>query len=186
MLKPPEEILSAENCAIWLSRARIFISVSYSSLWQLDRAQDFEIYGRDGKNYNRTSDERPCLFFSSLAPIACPAIAEAIVIKIAHFGIPTPFLMKPKYGTVACTIKIQAGENFSVCSLIMPQGMLAAKQCPPTPKSLIGNALGRKAFVVLSWATYKTQQVWLVGKKTWAKKTQDRHQKWHKYNGESL
>lgn len=72
---------------------------------------------------------------------------------MAHLGIPTPFRMKAKKGTVACTARTQAGENFSVCSLIAPKGTLAAMHWLPTPRSFTGRACGRSSFVVRSLAT---------------------------------
>lgn len=72
---------------------------------------------------------------------------------MAHLGMPTPLRMKAKKGTVACTATNQAAENFSVCSLIAPQGMLASRQWVLTPSSLTGRACSRRSCTDFSLAT---------------------------------
>ena len=119
-----------------------FTRTLYCHAWRFDVAAVFVTAGGTAH-----------LARSSLAPIACPATAATTVRPMAHFGIPTPFRMKAKKGTVACTAKAQAGENFSVCSLTAPKGILANRQWLPTPSSFTGRACGRSSFVVRSLAT---------------------------------
>mmetsp|Transcript_29154 Transcript_29154/g.74383 ORF Transcript_29154/g.74383 Transcript_29154/m.74383 type:complete len:370 (-) Transcript_29154:176-1285(-) len=82
------------------------------------------------------------LLRSSLAPMACPAMAVAMVKRIAYLGMITALRSMAMKGMLACTARIHCALNFSVCSRHMPHGKLTAAVVAPTASSLMGSACG--------------------------------------------
>lgn len=76
----------------------------------------------------------------------CPRIEPAMVIAMAVLGIKTDFLSMAMKGTAACTAMNHEGENFLVCSLHTPKGMLAAMPKQPMASIFAGNGCGRMLF----------------------------------------
>lgn len=80
---------------------------------------------------------------SNLAPICCPAMADAMVKMMAYLGMMTALRIMAMKGMVAWTAKNQPTENLSVCSRVMPQGTLSTAVVRPIARNLTGRAWGR-------------------------------------------
>lgn len=83
-------------------------------------------------------------YLSALEPNTCPIIDAAMVNAIAVLGISTDFLSMAMNGTAAWTAANQEGENFSVCSLHIPKGILAATPSTPITSIFVGRGCGRR------------------------------------------
>lgn len=81
---------------------------------------------------------------SALEPMTCPKMEAAIVNAMAVLGINTDFLSMPINGTAAWTATNHEGENFSVCSLHIPKGILAAMPSMPITSIFAGRGCGRR------------------------------------------
>mmetsp|Transcript_11446 Transcript_11446/g.20204 ORF Transcript_11446/g.20204 Transcript_11446/m.20204 type:complete len:333 (-) Transcript_11446:191-1189(-) len=102
---------------------------------------------------------------SMRAPMACPAMAVAMVNKMTNLGMMTALRSIATKGMLACTAIHQEAENFSVCSRHMPVGMLTAVAVRPTARSFKGSAWGRSC--LMGWVAASMARALMMASGHW-------------------